>query len=96
MFPWWFNLEREKDMAVSLKKRDKYEEVYRKRVATNKAAFDQMTEEQQKVVRDAQKALRSFVSDFSDSFDVTTSTARELQDCFWRMNNAFRTEEDAE
>ena len=83
-------------MPVSLKKRDKYEEVYRKRVATNKAAFDQMTEEQQKVVRDAQKALRSVVSEFSDSFDVTTSTARELQDCFWRMNNAFRTEEDSE
>ena len=83
-------------MPVSLKKRDKYEEVYRKRVATNKAAFDQMTEEQQKVVRDAQKALRSFVSEFSDSFDVTTSTARELQNCFWRMNNAFRTEEDSE
>ena len=50
MFPWWFNLEREKDMTVSLKKRDKYEEVYRKRLATNKAAFDLMTEEQQKVV----------------------------------------------
>jgi hypothetical protein len=96
MFPWWFNLEREKDMTVSLKKRDKYEEVYLKRLATNKAAFDQMTEEQQKVVRDTQVALRSFVSDFSDSFDVTTSTARELQDCFWRMNNAFRTEEDSE
>jgi hypothetical protein len=94
--PWLNNLEREKDMAVSLKRRDKHEEVYRKRLATNKAAFDQMTEEQQKVVRDAQVALRSFVSDFSDSFDVTTSTARELQDCFWRMNNAFRTEEDAE
>ena len=83
-------------MAVSLKKRDRYEEVYHKRLATNKAAFDLMTEEKQKVVRDAQKALRSFVSEFSDSFDVTTSTARELQDCFWRMNNAFRTEEDAE
>ena len=83
-------------MAVSLKKRDKYEEVYRKRLATNKAAFDLMTEEQQKVVRDTQVALRSFVSDFADSFDVTTSTARELQDCFWRMNNAFRTEEDSE
>ena len=94
--PWLNNLEREKDMGVSLKKRDKYEEVYRKRLATNKAAFDQMTEEQQKVVRDTQVALRSFVSDFSDSFDVTTSPARELQDCIWRMNNAFRTEEGAE
>jgi hypothetical protein len=83
-------------MSVSLKKRDKHEEVYRKRVATNKAAFDQMTEEQQKVVRDTQVALRSFVSDFSDSFDVTTTIARDLQNCFWRMNNAFRTEEDSE
>jgi hypothetical protein len=83
-------------MSVSLKKRDKHEEVYRKRVATNKAAFDQMTEEQQKVVRDTQVALRSFVSDFSDSFDVSTTTARDLQNCFWRMNNAFRTEEDSE
>jgi hypothetical protein len=82
-------------MAVSLKRRDKHEEVYRKRLATNKAAFDQMTEEQQKVVRDAQVALRSFVSEFSDSFDVTTSTARDLQDCFWRMNNAFCTEEES-
>jgi len=94
--PWLNNLEREKDMAISLKKRDKYEEVYYKRLATNKAAFDQMTAEQQKVVRDAQAALRSFVSEFSESFDVTTPTARDLQDCFWRMNNAFRTEEDSE
>jgi len=83
-------------MTVSLKKRDKYEEVYLKRLATNKAAFDQMTAEQQKVVRDAQMALRSFVSEFSETFDVMTPTARDLQDCFWRMNNAFRTEEGAE
>jgi hypothetical protein len=93
--PWLNNLEREKDMGVSLKKLDKYEEIRRKRLATNKAAFDQMTEEQQKVVRDAQVALRSFVSEFSDSFDVTTTTARDLQDCFWRMNNAFCTEEES-
>jgi hypothetical protein len=46
-------------------------------------------------VRDAQVALRSFVSEFSDSFDVTTTTARDLQDCFWRMNNAFCTEEES-
>jgi len=83
-------------MAVSLKKRDKYEEVYYKRLATNKAAFDLMTEEQQKVVRDTQVALRRFVTEFSETFDVTTPTARDLQDCFWRMNNAFRTEEGAE
>jgi len=83
-------------MPVSLKKRDKHEEIYRKRLATNKAAFDQMTEEQQKAVRDTQVALRSFISDFSDSFDVTTTIARDLQNCFWRMNNAFRTEEDSE
>jgi len=83
-------------MGISIKKLDKYEESRRKRLATNKAAFDQMTEEQQKVVRDAQAALRSFVSDFSESFDVTTPTARDLQDCFWRMNNAFCTEEDSQ
>jgi hypothetical protein len=83
-------------MGISIKKLDKYDEIRRKRLATNKAAFDQMTEEQQKVVRDAQAALRSFVSDFSESFDVTTPTARDLQDCFWRMNNAFCTEEDSQ
>ena len=83
-------------MGISIKKLDKYEESRRKRLATNKAAFDQMTEEQQKVVRDAQRALHSFVSDFSESFDVTSPTARDLQDCFWRMNNAFCTEEDSQ
>jgi hypothetical protein len=87
--PWLNNLEREKDM-------DKYEKIRRQRLATNKAAFDQMTEEQQKVVRDARVALRRFVTEFSESFDVTTPTARDLQDCFWRMNNAFCTEEDSE
>jgi hypothetical protein len=80
-------------MAISIKKLDKYEEIRRKRLATNKAAFDQMTQEQQKMVRDTQAALRSFVSDFSDSFDVSTTTARELQECFWGMNSAFETEE---
>jgi hypothetical protein len=94
--PWLNNLEREKDMGISIKKLDKYEEIRRKRLATNKAAFDQMTAEQQKMVRDTQVALRSFVSEFSESFDVTTPTARDLQECFWGMNNAFKTEEDSE
>lgn len=80
-------------MAVTLKKQ--HEEAYRKRLATNKAAFDQMTEEQQKVVRKTQMALRSFVSEFSESFDVTTDTARDLQNCFWHMESAFRTEEES-
>jgi hypothetical protein len=75
-------------------KLDKFELIRKNRLATNKASFDQLTEEQQKAVRAAQVALRSFVSDFSESFDVSTTTARELQECFWAMNMAFETEEE--
>jgi len=39
--------------------------------------------------------LRDFVNDFSESFDVTTVTARDLQNCFWTMNMAFETEEES-
>jgi hypothetical protein len=74
-------------------KLDKFELIRKNRLATNKASFDQLTEEQQKAVRAAQGALRSFVNDFSESFDVTTVTARDLQNCFWAMNMAFETEE---
>jgi len=74
-------------------KLDKFELIRKNRLATNKASFDQLTEEQQKAVRAAQAALRDFVNDFSESFDVTTTTARELQECFWAMNMAFETEE---
>jgi hypothetical protein len=74
-------------------KLDKFELIRKNRLATNKASFDQLTEEQQKAVRAAQVALRSFVNDFSESFDVTTVTARDLQNCFWAMNMAFETEE---
>jgi hypothetical protein len=77
-------------------KLDKFELIRKNRLATNKASFDQLTEEQQKAVRAAQVALRSFVNDFSESFDVTTVTARDLQNCFWDMNRAFETEEDSE
>jgi len=74
-------------------KLDKFELIRKNRLAANKASFDQLTEEQQKAVRAAQVALRSFVNDFSESFDVTTVTARDLQNCFWAMNMAFETEE---
>lgn len=80
-------------MAISLKKLDKFEELHRKRLATNKAAFDQMTADQQKAVRDAEAALYNFVCEFSDSFDVTTPTARDLQESYWRMKSAFEIEE---
>ena len=76
-------------------KLDKFELIRKNRLATNKASFDQLTEEQQKAVRAAQVALRSFVNDFSESFDVSTVTARDLQNCFWDMNRAFETEEES-
>ena len=76
-------------------KLDKFELIRKNRLATNKASFDQLTEEQQKAIRAAQAALRDFVNDFSESFDVTTVTARDLQNCFWTMNMAFETEEES-
>jgi len=76
-------------------KLDKFELIRKNRLATNKASFDQLTEEQQKAVRAAQAAVRDFVNDFSESFDVTTVTARDLQNCFWTMNMAFETEEES-
>lgn len=76
-------------------KLDKFELIRKNRLAANKATFDKLTEEQQKAVRATQVALRSFVSDFSESFDVSTVTARDLQECFWDMNRAFETEEES-
>ena len=76
-------------------KLDKFELIRKNRLAANKATFDKLTEEQQKAVRATQVALRSFVSDFSESFDVSTTTARDLQECFWAMNMAFETEEES-
>jgi len=76
-------------------KLDKFELIRKNRLAANKATFDKLTEEQQKAVRAAQVALRSFVNDFSESFDVSTVTARDLQNCFWDMNRAFETEEES-
>jgi len=76
-------------------KLDKFELIRKNRLAANKATFDKLTEEQQKAVRATQVALRSFVSDFSESFDVSTTTARDLQECFWDMNRAFETEEES-
>ena len=76
-------------------KLDKFELIRKNRLAANKATFDKLTEEQQKAVRATQVALRSFVSDFSECFDVSTTTARDLQECFWAMNMAFETEEES-
>ena len=60
----------------------------------NLKSWKAMTEQQQEAVQQAKQALMEFISDFSDTFDVSTTTARDLDRAYWKLNASFSFPED--
>ena len=52
-----------------------------------------LTEEQEKAIKQTNEALTDFVQEFSEMFDVSVDTARKLQTSFWAMRHAFGADE---
>ena len=67
---------------------------HEKRCHFNRQGMAALTEEQQKAVDKTKDALGSFVSEWTESFDIyDPETPRKLQQAFWAMRNAFGSDE---
>ena len=72
--------------------RELWAEKREKASAEKGEAMANLTSEQQIAISKSNEALREFVQEFGDMFDVSTDTARKLQNAFWAMHNAFGDE----
>lgn len=72
---------------------DKYQKIRAKRIKAQAKGLRGMTDDQREAVRLAQQAINSFVSEWTESFDIyDPETPRKLQTAFWKLQNAFEIE----
>ena len=72
---------------------DKYQKIRAKRIKAQAKGLRGMTEDQREAVRLAQQAINSFISEWTESFDIyDPETPRKLQTAFWKLQNAFDIE----
>lgn len=73
---------------------DKYQKIRAKRLKAQAKGLRGMTAEQREAVKLAQDAINSFVSEWTESFDIyDPETPRKLQSAFWKLQNAFQIED---
>jgi len=71
-----------------------YEKIRANRLKAQAKGLRNMTDDQREAVRLAQEAINSFVGEWTESFDIyDPDTPRKLQSAFWKLRNAFETEE---
>ena len=63
------------------------------RLAKNLEIWGTLLEEQQRAITAARGALRDFLAEYSENFDVSGATARALDQGFWKLEVAFRLPE---
>lgn len=72
---------------------DKYQKIRAKRIKAQAKGLRGMTEDQREAVMLAQQAINSFISEWTESFDIyDPETPRKLQTAFWKLQNAFDIE----
>lgn len=72
---------------------DKYQKIRAKRIKAQAKGLRGMTDDQREAVKLAQQAINSFVSEWTESFDIyDPETPRKLQTAFWKLQNAFDIE----
>ena len=72
---------------------DKYQKIRAKRIKAQAKGLRGMTDDQREAVKLAQQAINSFVSEWTESFDIyDPETPRKLQTAFWKLQNAFEIE----
>ena len=70
-----------------------YEKIRAKRIKAQAKGLRGMTAEQREAVKAAQDAIGSFISEWTESFDIyDPDTPRKLQSSFWKLRNAFDIE----
>ena len=48
-----------------------------------------LTPDQMEAIHNTYDAMKDFMDEYSDSFDVTSETARKLQSSFWKISYEF-------
>ena len=72
-----------------------YSKEYQKRKAANAKGIKHLSPDQFAAVLEAKQALREFMQEWTESFDLyNPETPRKLQTAFWKMNNAFEFSDD--
>ena len=72
---------------------DKYQKIRAKRIKAQAKGLRGMTDDQREAVKLAKQAINSFVSEWTESFDIyDPETPRKLQTAFWKLQNAFDIE----
>ena len=76
-------------------KKEQWEIDRDKRVKAEKAGMDALTPRQREAIIKANKALHSFVCEWSDGFDLyNCETPRELHTAFWMIQHHFNLDDD--
>ena len=76
-------------------KKEQWEIDRDKRIKAEKAGIAALTPRQLETIIKAHNALRSFVAQWSDGFDLyDADTPRELNTAFWMMQNHFNLDDD--
>ena len=70
-----------------------YEKIRAKRLKAQAKGLRNMTDDQRKAVKLAQKAIHSFVCEWTESFDIyDPDTPRQLNAAYLMLHNAFDIE----
>ena len=57
--------------------------------AIREAAMKSLTVDQMEAIHNTYDAMQDFIQEYSDMFDVTSETARKMQNSFWAISHQF-------
>ena len=65
------------------------------RIKAEKASMDALTPSQREAIKKAHNALRDFINEWSDGFDLyKVDTPRDISTAYWMMRNNFHLDDD--
>jgi hypothetical protein len=71
------------------KTHEDYEKERDERIANDKAAFDGLTDDQQKAIKETYAALDNAMDTLRDCQDLWLSDVKKLDHAFWKLRNNF-------
>jgi len=76
-------------------KKEQWQIDHDKRVKAEKAGMDALTPQQREAIKKAHNALRDFVAEWSDGFDLyNCDTPRNISTAFWQMHHHFHLDDE--
>lgn len=69
--------------------KDEWEKAHKQRNRINSEGMSSLTDEQKQTLDDTFDVLQEFIQEYSEMFDVTSETARKMQNVYWAYRNEF-------